>query len=531
MCTLPGVGDILNQIKASGHSFPPSQIDHLAYFKYGYLLFITLKPAPELHTIFRRFAKLFEQTYTRFLDLKKAELQAWEATKQASLDRVRAEIASMRTASDLEHITPLIWKELTTLEVPFFRCGVFIINEDIEQVQVFLTTPKGESLAALNLPFGTSALVDRTLDHWRKEKILTQEWSREEFIEWTSSIVEQGFLEDTAQYQGGEAPPEHLALHFVPFSQGMLYIGNAELLSADQLQLVQALAESFSVAYARYEDFNKLESTNVELGKTLDNLKSTQNQLIQAEKMASLGELTAGIAHEIQNPLNFVNNFSEVSGELLEEIKEELEEGNLEDVEEIVADLKQNLEKINHHGHRASSIVKGMLDHSRASSGERVMTDINQLADEYLRLAYHGLRAKDRNFNATFEAILDENMPNIKVAIQDIGRVLLNLINNAFYACTEKSKKAEIGYVPKVIVSTAHENGQIQVSVQDNGPGIPDKIKDKIFQPFFTTKPTGSGTGLGLSLSYDIMKAHGGELKVESHPGSGSVFILTFPLN
>ena len=275
----------------------------------------------------------------------------------------------------------------------------------------------------------------------------------------------------------------------------------------------------------------EIEKAYTQLEETHSNLKATQTQLIHAEKMASLGELTAGIAHEIQNPLNFVNNFSEVSGELLEEIKEELEDGNLEVVDEIVDDLKQNLEKINHHGYRASNIVQGMLAHSRASSSDRELADINQLADEYVRLAYHGFRAKDNGFNTTFEAILDEDLPKIKVASQDIGRVLLNLINNAFYACARKSESSGNGYVPKVIVTTAHDIQYVKVSVEDNGPGIPPEIIDKIFQPFFTTKPTGSGTGLGLSLSYDIIKAHGGDLHVSSQVGLGSVFTIELPIN
>jgi signal transduction histidine kinase/ligand-binding sensor domain-containing protein len=264
-----------------------------------------------------------------------------------------------------------------------------------------------------------------------------------------------------------------------------------------------------------------------QLNQTLKDLKSTQAQLIQSEKMASLGELTAGIAHEIQNPLNFVNNFSEVSGELVDEMNEELDKGDIEEAKIIGKDLKENLSKINHHGKRAGAIVRGMLEHSRAGKGEKVQTDINTVADEYLRLSYHGLRAKDKSFSADFATDLDPNLPKVNVVASDIGRVLLNLINNAFYAVNERSKKGEEGYYPKVLISSRQENGKVVVSVQDNGPGIPDSIQEKIFQPFFTTKPTGSGTGLGLSLSYDIVKAHGGELRVESDESIGTKFILT----
>ncbi|WP_373494795.1 ATP-binding protein [Aquiflexum sp.] len=273
-----------------------------------------------------------------------------------------------------------------------------------------------------------------------------------------------------------------------------------------------------------------------QLKKSLDDLKSTQSQLIQSEKMASLGELTAGIAHEIQNPLNFVNNFSEVSIELADELKEELSKINLDsgqkkELEEIADDIIQNQQKIHHHGKRADAIVKGMLAHSRNSSSQKEKTDLNALADEFLRLSYHGLRAKDKSFNAEFKTDLDPDLPKMDVVSQDIGRVLLNLINNAFFAVNERKKMGEDGYNPMVSLSTKRLDGKVLISVRDNGPGIPDAIKDKIFQPFFTTKPTGQGTGLGLSLSYDIVKAHGGEIRVESQEGLGTEFIIQLPID
>jgi len=258
-------------------------------------------------------------------------------------------------------------------------------------------------------------------------------------------------------------------------------------------------------------------------------LQATQSQLIQQEKMASLGELTAGIAHEIQNPLNFVNNFSEVNEELIKELKVEADKGNLEEIKAIANDIAFNSEKINHHGKRADTIVKGMLQHSRSSSGQKELTDINVLADEYLRLAYHGLRAKDKSFNADIKTDFDNSIEKINIIPQDIGRVVLNLINNAFYAVDEKKKLSQNGYEPKVSVSTKKNSGKVEIKVSDNGNGIPQKVLDKIFQPFFTTKPTGQGTGLGLSLSYDIVKAHGGELKVETKEGEGTTFIIKLP--
>jgi signal transduction histidine kinase/ligand-binding sensor domain-containing protein len=268
-----------------------------------------------------------------------------------------------------------------------------------------------------------------------------------------------------------------------------------------------------------------------EIEKAYNELKSTQAQLIQSEKMASLGELTAGIAHEIQNPLNFVNNFSDVNAELIDEMKAELANGNNQLAIEIADDIKENEQKINHHGKRADAIVKGMLQHSRKSSGQKEPTDINALADEYLRLSYHGLRAKDKTFNAEMKTDFDESIGKINIISQDIGRVLLNLFNNAFYAVNEGKSSNSNSYKPTVFVSTQKCDDKIQITVRDNGNGIPQNIVDKIFQPFFTTKPTGQGTGLGLSLSYDIVKAHGGTITAESKENEFTEFTITLPIN
>jgi len=268
-----------------------------------------------------------------------------------------------------------------------------------------------------------------------------------------------------------------------------------------------------------------------ELQKTIETLKSTQDQLVQKEKLASLGELTAGIAHEIQNPLNFVNNFSELSGELIEELKELENSDDKELKAELLSDLAENQQKINHHGKRASNIVKGMLAHSRAASGERSLTNINELADEYLRLSFHGMRAKDKSFNADFKLQADPTIPELNIVPQDIGRVLLNLINNAFYSVFEKSRLQIKGYKPLVEVKTEKTENQVIIKVKDNGLGISDEVKTKVFQPFFTTKPSGEGTGLGLSLSYDIVtKGHKGELTVQSETGEYCEFIITLPI-
>jgi len=296
------------------------------------------------------------------------------------------------------------------------------------------------------------------------------------------------------------------------------------------MKLLQSVAEAFSTAYARYEDFNKLEGAKKQVEKTLVELKQTQTQLVQSEKMASLGELTAGIAHEIQNPLNFVNNFSEVSSELMDEIKLELDKGEFDEAKAIADDVKQNLQKIAHHGKRADAIVKSMLQHSRKSSGQKDAIDINALVDEYLRLSYHGFRAKEKSFNAIIETHFDAGIGKVSVVGQDIGRVLLNLFNNAFYAVNEKIKLEQNGFDPTLQVTTSKLKESLEIKIKDNGIGIPDKVLEKIYQPFFTTKPTGEGTGLGLSLSYDIItKGHGGNLKVETEEGEGSEFIIQLP--
>jgi len=302
--------------------------------------------------------------------------------------------------------------------------------------------------------------------------------------------------------------------------------------------MLQRAASVFSLAYSRFRDLTqarldlqRLKQEKQRAETALAELQATQRQLIQSEKMASLGELTAGIAHEIQNPLNFVNNFAEVSNELIGEMNEELRKGNQAEAEAIASDLRQNLEKINLHGKRADAIVKSMLQHSRSSTGHKEPTDVNALADEYLRLAFHGFRAKDKSFQAKFETELDETMEKVNLVAQDIGRVILNLINNAFYAVTQKKKLQPNGYDPAVTVSTKRHADKIEIRVRDNGDGIPREAVGKIFQPFFTTKPTGQGTGLGLSLSYDIVtKGHGGELQVHTEEGKGSEFIIRLPI-
>ena len=267
------------------------------------------------------------------------------------------------------------------------------------------------------------------------------------------------------------------------------------------------------------------------LQNTLTHLRSAQAQLVQAEKMASLGELVAGIAHEIQNPLNFINNFSDLNSELIEEMKIKIQQGNNEEVFQLINDITENEQRINHHGKRADGIVKGMLQHSRSSSGLKEAVNINKLADEYLQLAYHGLRAKDKIFNAALKTNYDSSINTINIIAQDIGRVLLNCLTNAFYAVTEKKLTGIANYEPTVSISTKKIGTRVEILIADNGNGISPGLCRKIFQPFFTTKPSGQGTGLGLSISYDIVtKGHSGELRVESKEGEGATFIIILPI-
>ncbi len=304
-----------------------------------------------------------------------------------------------------------------------------------------------------------------------------------------------------------------------------------QALDKEKLKREKEAEKAELIEKQKYELEIQVAERTAELKKSIEELKSTQSQLIQSEKMASLGELTAGIAHEIQNPLNFVNNFSEVNIELIDEMVVEVEKGNTDEVKAIAKDIRDNEQKINHHGKRADAIVKGMLQHSRSTkNATKEPTNINALADEYLRLSYHGLRAKDKSFNAIMKTDFDSSIPKLNIVSQDMGRVVLNLLTNAFYVVNEKKKMNISGYEPTVSLSTKKLGDHVEIKVTDNGNGIPQKVLDKIFQPFFTTKPTGEGTGLGLSLSYDIIKAHGGELKVETKEGEGSEFVISLPL-
>tara|TARA_R110002124_G_scaffold97014_2_gene241783 strand:- start:3397 stop:5034 length:1638 start_codon:yes stop_codon:yes gene_type:complete len=483
---------------------------------------------------------LLEETIEELEQKRKVvEDLALEASRQASLDRIRAEIASMRSAEDLQQITPLIWDELKNLNIPFIRCGVFIMDEEKKIIHTYLSTPKGDSIAVLHLPFEGISLAENALASWRDQKIYLAHWNEEDFTKWAENLIKLGFIQSKEKYEAGDAP-ENLELHFLPFKQGMLYIGNSSPLSDESLDLGKSLSEAFSLAYDRYEDFNKLEISKRNVDAALKKLRATQQQLIQQEKLASLGQLTAGIAHEIKNPLNFVNNFSELSVELIEEINEELsavsdqlsaeDRKKVHEALEILADIETNLRKIHEHGSRADSIVKSMLEHSRGGSGKLEPTDLNALVKEFVNLSFHGMRAGKNPINVDLNYELDETIGEVPLIAEDFSRVIVNLCNNAFDAMREKLSEKGKGksekYTPKLIVRIFTKNQATFIEIEDNALGIPDAIKDKILQPFFTTKKGTEGTGLGLSITNDIIKAHGGVLEVSTNQNEGTCFTI-----
>lgn len=465
-----------------------------------------------------------------------------EIEVEKAMEKVRVKALDMRTSSQLSETSTILFQQLKELKIDAIRSGVGIFDDDGEAIELWITSISDEGKLFFILDYINVHV------HPVFENIIEARKARKPFALTQLEGKELAqYYKKMSTYTGILNKRENSVIEYFYsffFSAGTINVVSGNALTDEESDIMLRLANVFGLIYTRFLDLKKLEEQAVVINeekmvleKTLDNLKATQNQLIQSEKMASLGEMTAGIAHEIQNPLNFVNNFSDVNKELLAEMNEEIEKGNYEQAKEIAKDICSNHEKINFHGKRADAIVKSMLQHSRTSSGKEELTDINTLCDEYLKLAYHGLRAKDKSFNAKFETYFDNKIEKINLVPQDIGRVVLNLINNAFYTVNEKAKHTSSGqatglpYEPTVIVSTKKTNDKIVITVKDNGHGIPDTIKEKIFQPFFTTKPTGQGTGLGLSLSYDIIKAHGWELTVESEQGAGTEFMIILPVN
>jgi signal transduction histidine kinase/ligand-binding sensor domain-containing protein len=451
--------------------------------------------------------------------LREAELRAEAENKRRADTEELSKIGRAITSTlSIDKIIETVYENVNALmDASVFGVGIY--NKEKSRIDFPSTKEEGVMLP----PYSNHLDEERWLSIWcfkNKKEIVISDFEKEY----------DKYLKSYGKPLEGKTPN---SIVYMPLMLKDKVIGvittqsfKKDAYSEYHVNLLRNLANYAAIALDNASAYRKLDAT-------LSELQSTQQQLVQSEKMASLGELTAGIAHEIQNPLNFVNNFSEVNKELIADMLEEIKQGNYKEAERMAADISSNQEKINHHGKRADGIVKGMLQHSRASSGTKELTDMNVLCDEYLRLAYHGLRAKDKSFNAKIETDFDKSLEKINVVPQDIGRVVLNLITNAFYVVNERLRQAQpdSNYEPTVIVSTKKEGTSVLILVKDNGNGIPDSIKEKIFQPFFTTKPTGQGTGLGLSLSYDIVKAHGGELKVETAVGIGSTFVIVLNAN
>ena len=499
----------------------------------------TYQPLSENDTsLFKRFLKVFELSYTRYLDIEKAEAQAREAQIEAALERVRSKTMAMQRSDELADTAAILYSQFRNLGYEPGRITIGIMQEEKQILELWATSGETyEPKQFYKLPFGEPHVLSKCVKAWKAQnKSLVLELSGQPLKEYAE------FWKSVSGTEDARSKVNCVFFNFAFFSKGYLGFISFERVPSQTIGLLERFASVFDLTYTRFNDLKIAEAHAIQAEKdlieiksakkkaedALEELQTTQKQLIQSEKMASLGELTAGIAHEIQNPLNFVNNFSEVTNELIDEMNIELAKGDVEEAKAIAIDIKQNLEKINHHGKRADAIVKGMLQHSRSSTGQKELTDVNDLCEEYLRLAYHGLRAKDKSFNAKFETALDASIEKINIIPQDIGRVILNLINNAFYAVNEKKQTTE-NFEPTVTISTKKIEKNIQISVKDNGKGIPENTVNKIFQPLFTTKPTGLGTGLGLSLSYDIIKAHNGEIKVQTTQNQGTNFIITLP--
>ena len=502
--------------------------------------------------ILKRFRNVFSLSYQRYTDIAQAEAQAKEARIETALERVRSRTLAMQNSDELAETSAVLFKQLIGLGILPNRLYISIVKDDAGNTEFWITDEDGSKVSmAYEDNLNNNPSFKKMYDGWKQQKkslvIDMKGKELKEYLQHLTSIH--------VPFKGGLT--QKIRWQYVAyFSKGFIGMASPDEQPAETIQLLERFAYVFNLTFTRFNDLQiaeahalQAESDLIEIKNArqraeaaLNELQATQKQLIQSEKMASLGELTAGIAHEIQNPLNFVNNFSEVNKEMLEELKAERLKPNAERdntlEDELINDVIENSEKINHHGKRAGDIVKGMLQHSQTSAGVKEPTDINALADEYLRLSYHGLRAKDKSFNVTMKTDFDENIQKINIIPQDIGRVLLNLFNNAFYAVSEKLRQAQPDshYEPTVSVRTflnpslEGREARVIITVSDNGNGIPKNIIDKIFQPFFTTKPTGSGTGLGLSLSYDIVKVHGGEIKIESKEGEGSEFIIQLPV-
>ena len=464
------------------------------------------KLSDEDNEILKRFGKVFEQSYTRFLDLQKAEARAFEAIKQASVDRVRGEIASMRTSEDLNRITPIIWRELKTLEVPFIRCGVFIVDEDKEKVQAYLTTPDGNAFGVLNLSFDANELTKNTVYHWQKKQVYKEHWNKEKFINWTKSMIEIGQVQNVETYQGSSTPPESLNLHFVPFAQGMLYVGSVSPLTEEKLEVVKTLAEAFAIAYARYEDFKNIEEAKSKTEKTLKELKIAQERLQELDQLKS--RFFANISHEFRTPLTLV--LGEIDSVMSENI----------DVKE-----KGKLQVANRNARRLLGLINQLLDLSKLEAGSMELNAEQHNIVSFLKSLFYSFESLSelQKITLTFESEC-ENIP-VVFDPDKMEKIFYNLISNAFKFV---SSNGEIKVNLNIINSAA------EIRIKDTGIGIPPDRLPHIFDRFYQADSSASrkheGTGIGLALTKELIELHKGNISVNSKEGEGSEFIILLPL-
>jgi signal transduction histidine kinase len=528
------------------------RVQTVGFFSKGMLVVTTPEPLPEENLqLLEKFSGVFDLTYTRFSDLKQAEAQARDAKIEVALERIRARALAMQSSTELSEVAKVLREQMGILGQEDLEASVVhLYSSDSPTFDSWYAYRAGDQMLEGSATFRVenSALAKEFLKLYEDDVTeYTLEVKGEKLNEWLAEIKINA--PKIAAYWG-DLPPEKQFYHFSDFSGGALLMVSHQNLSEETRMLQKRSASVFELAYKRFLDLEAKERQDKELREekrrleqALSELKATQSQLVQQEKLASLGQLTAGIAHEIKNPLNFVNNFSEVSIEMMGEIKEERAKNqDARDetlVDEILDDIQANLEKIHEHGTRANGIVTSMLQHSRGSSGKMEPTNLNGLIKEYVNLSFHGMRAGKNPIDVDIALDLDPQITDVPIIKEDFTRVVINLCNNAFDAMREKILKTEdrrretedgdsgyIKYDPKLKVITSLENGQARISIEDNGPGIPDEIKDKILQPFFTTKKGTEGTGLGLSITNDIIKAHGGELEIETSENKGTKFII-----
>ena len=483
------------------------RIHSVAFFSQGMLLTTTHEPLPEESMkLLERFADVFNLTYRRFLDLQKAEAQTREAIKQASVDRVRGEIASMRNSEDLNRITPIIWRELKTLEIPFIRCGVFIVDEENEKVQVYLTTPEGKSLAVLNLSFDANELTSDTVLYWKANRIYKKHWNKEEFISWTKSMIQIGQIQKAETYQGSSTPPETLDLHFIPFTQGMLYVGNVSPLTEEKLEVVKTLAEAFSIAYARYEDFKNIEKAKSKIEITLNELKIAEAKLKELDQLKS--RFFANISHEFRTPLTLI--LGQIESVMSENIK----------VKE-----KGKLQIANRNARRLLTLINQLLDLSKLEAGSMELKAEQHNIVSFLKSLFYSFEslAESQKIILKFESKY-ENIP-VLFDEDKMEKIFYNLISNALKFV---SSDGEIKVLLNII------NSNVEIRIKDNGIGIPSNRLPHIFDRFYQVDDSSTrkheGTGIGLALTKELIELHKGKISVNSKAGEGSEFIITLPL-